>query len=70
MKGSEPLKWFLHNLSFPDFFQKSFDIDDFDPLELFKVSEVRISGDDVIGIGLQGTGQEHVVKGVFGYLFN
>ena len=54
----------LSDLSFPHPLDKRLDIDDLDAVEMFEVSEVRVTGDDVIGLRLHGTGEKHIVSWV------
>jgi len=35
---------------------------------LFEVSEVWVAGDDVVGDGLHGAGEEHIIRGDVCYL--
>ena len=42
------------------------DLDDLDGVELFEVEEMRVPGDDVLGMALQGAGQKLVVGRVHG----
>ena len=41
--------------------EKLFHVDDLDPVKVLEVSQVRISGDDVVGLGLKGTGQKLII---------
>ena len=57
-------------LLLPRPFQKRLHIDDLDAVEVLEVSEVWVTGDDVIGLCLHCAGEEFVIRRVVSNLVN
>lgn len=65
MKSSVSLQKYLRdvpNLSLLHPLDKRLDIDDPDAVEVFEVSQMEVTGYDVIGLGLHRAGKEHIVS--------
>lgn len=39
-------------------------LNDLDGMEVFEIEQMRIARDDVVGLALQGTGEELVIRGI------